>query len=70
MNLKKKFKEVVTIIAPRHIERTNEIMHLSHKLNLNGFEQNVHIIIVIYIIYRYNIVFCLIKSYGNYSVNP
>ena len=35
MNLKKKFKEVVTIIAPRHIERTNEIMHLSHKLNLN-----------------------------------
>ena len=30
----KKFKEVVTIIAPRHIERTNEIIHLSHKLNL------------------------------------
>ena len=35
INLKKKIKEVVTVIAPRHIERTNEIMTLSEKLNLN-----------------------------------
>tara|TARA_B100002019_G_C21266011_1_gene599477 strand:- start:178 stop:1461 length:1284 start_codon:yes stop_codon:yes gene_type:complete len=35
INLKKKFKNIVTIIAPRHIERTNEIMQLSQKLNLN-----------------------------------
>jgi 3-deoxy-D-manno-octulosonic-acid transferase len=36
IKLKKKFKDVITIIAPRHIERTEEIYNLSKKLNLNA----------------------------------
>ncbi len=35
LELKKKFKDIVTIIAPRHIERSYEIYDLSKKFNLN-----------------------------------
>ena len=34
LEIKKKINEVVTIIAPRHIERSNKISHLAKKLNL------------------------------------
>ena len=33
--LKKKFKDIITIIAPRHIERCHKIKLLSEKFNLN-----------------------------------
>ncbi len=36
IKLKEKFKDVVTIIAPRHIERTREIYKLSRKLDLKA----------------------------------
>ena len=35
LNLKREIKEITTIIAPRHIERTNEIKKLCENLNLN-----------------------------------
>tara|TARA_X000000950_G_C13844398_1_gene631651 strand:- start:343 stop:1626 length:1284 start_codon:yes stop_codon:yes gene_type:complete len=35
LSLKKKFKDLITIIAPRHIERTMQIKNLSEKFNLN-----------------------------------
>ena len=35
LNLKREIKEIITIIAPRHIERTNEIKKLCENLNLN-----------------------------------
>ena len=35
LELKKKFEEVITIIAPRHINRVNEIKSLSEKLKLS-----------------------------------
>lgn len=35
MELKKKYNDLLTIIAPRHIERVNEIKYLSKKFNLN-----------------------------------
>lgn len=34
IELKKKFADIITIIAPRHIERTNKIQSLSKKFNL------------------------------------
>ena len=36
IHLKEKFKDIITIIAPRHIERSVEIEQLSEKLNLNS----------------------------------
>ena len=36
LKLKEKFKDLLTIIAPRHIERTKEIKSLCEKLNLNS----------------------------------
>ena len=35
LKLKKKFKDLITVIAPRHIKRTTEIKKLSNKLKLN-----------------------------------
>ena len=35
LKLKREIKEITTIIAPRHIERTNEIKKLCENLNLN-----------------------------------
>jgi len=35
LKLKEKFSDIITVIAPRHIERTNEIESLSKKFNLN-----------------------------------
>ena len=35
LELKKKYHNLLTIIAPRHIERVNEIKYLSEKFNLN-----------------------------------
>ena len=35
IKLKEKFKNIVTVIAPRHIERTREIVSLCKNLNLN-----------------------------------
>ena len=35
INLKKKYQDVLTIIAPRHIQRVNKIKDLSKKYNLN-----------------------------------
>ena len=35
LELKREIKEITTIIAPRHIERTNEIKKLCENLNLN-----------------------------------
>ena len=34
MKLKEKFSDIITIIAPRHIERSKEIMSLAKKYNL------------------------------------
>tara|TARA_B100001063_G_scaffold243236_1_gene273456 strand:- start:1965 stop:3245 length:1281 start_codon:yes stop_codon:yes gene_type:complete len=36
LELKKKFRDIVTILAPRHVERSNEIYDLCKKLNLNA----------------------------------
>ena len=36
LRLKEKFNDIITIIAPRHIERSREIKSLSSKLNLNA----------------------------------
>ena len=36
MRLKAKFEDIITIIAPRHIERANEIKILSEKFNLKS----------------------------------
>ena len=35
LKLKREIREIITIIAPRHIERTNEIKKLCENLNLN-----------------------------------
>lgn len=35
LKLKKKFDDIITIIAPRHINRVDQIYNLSKKLNLN-----------------------------------
>ena len=35
LKLKEKFSDIITVIAPRHIERNNEIESLSKKFNLN-----------------------------------
>ena len=35
LKLKEKYKEILTIIAPRHIDRVKEIEYLGNKLNLN-----------------------------------
>tara|TARA_B100001057_G_scaffold500631_1_gene616759 strand:+ start:2663 stop:3943 length:1281 start_codon:yes stop_codon:yes gene_type:complete len=45
LKLKKKFKDIITIIAPRHIERSKEIKSLSESLNLSTqiLNQNDHI---------------------------
>ena len=36
LKLKEKFEDIITIIAPRHIERTNEIYKLSRKFDLDA----------------------------------
>lgn len=36
IDLKRKIKEIITIIAPRHIHRTKEIFNLTKKYNLNA----------------------------------
>ena len=36
LKLKKKFKDIITIIAPRHIDRSGKIKTLSKKLSLNA----------------------------------
>ncbi len=36
LKLKEKYKDIVTIIAPRHIDRANKIQSLSKKFNLNA----------------------------------
>ena len=36
LELKKRFKNLITLIAPRHIDRVNEIKTISNKLNLNS----------------------------------
>ena len=35
LKLKQKFSDIITIIAPRHIDRVKDIKSLSEKLNLN-----------------------------------
>ena len=67
LELKKKFEEVITIIAPRHINRVNEIKSLSEKLKLNTqilcqnetILENKEIIIVNY--------FGALKNYFKYA---
>ena len=54
INLKKKLKDIVTIIAPRHIDRSKQIRYLSEKLQLetqildknDNILQNKEIIII------------------------
>tara|TARA_B100000963_G_C22626403_1_gene672592 strand:+ start:1973 stop:3178 length:1206 start_codon:yes stop_codon:yes gene_type:complete len=36
INLKKKYQDILTIIAPRHVDRVNKIKDLSKKYNLNA----------------------------------
>ena len=67
LELKKKFEEVITIIAPRHINRVNEIKSLSEKLKLSTqilcqnetILENKEIIIVNY--------FGALKNYFKYA---
>ncbi len=35
IEIKKKYNDIITILAPRHIDRVNKIKNLSEKLNLN-----------------------------------
>lgn len=56
MELKKKFKDLITVIAPRHIERSKKIKYISEKLKLNtqilneneNIQKNNEILIVNY----------------------
>ena len=67
MTLREKFKDIVTIIAPRHIERSIEIESLAKKFNLNSqilnkneiISENKELIIVNY--------FGALPSYFKYS---
>ena len=42
LKIKKKFKDLITIIAPRHIERSKEIKLLSRKFGLNAQILNIN----------------------------
>ena len=54
MKLKKKYNNILTIIIPRHINRSSYIQNLSKKLNLNSqilndndvIESNIEILII------------------------
>jgi 3-deoxy-D-manno-octulosonic-acid transferase len=67
MKLKGKFDDVITIIAPRHIERSNEINSLAKDLGLNpqilneneNIQENKEIIIINY--------FGALKSFFKYT---
>ena len=67
LRLKEKFKDIITIIAPRHIERSESIKSLAKKLNLNTqilnkdelISENNEIIIINY--------FGALKSYFKYA---
>ena len=67
LSLKEKFKDIITIIAPRHIERSEDIKSLAEKLNLNvqilnkndHIEKDKELIIINY--------FGALKSYFKYA---
>ena len=65
LNLKKKFKEVITIIAPRHIARVEKIRELCNYFKFSSQILNEKDIIVI----------CDVGAYGmslssNYNLRP
>ena len=67
MKLKEKFKNIITVIAPRHIKRSNKIYSLTKKLRLSAqvlelnenIQENKEIIIINY--------FGALKSYFKFS---
>ena len=67
LRIKVKYPDIITIIAPRHIERANEIKSLSEKFNLNvqilnkneSISKNKEIIIINY--------FGLLQNYFKYA---